>query len=324
MGRVRATVVAALLALAACGQTITITFPGGRSTAAGAPAQPVQPAPPGTVSALSPPPPGWERHFSATPWGMRMTGPQEPVRRGVQAERFELRVGDCAADDCAAGRSRAELREEKPAVRLRPGREVWYGWSFMNASLGPVERRANPGLVLAQWKTEGEAPAFIRILQLARGEGNWTGCDPAICNRVGDPADDIAVELTDMKIAAGWGPAQNNGAICRLFSTEASRGRWVDIVLSTNFAADGNGFVRVWVNGVLKCNYYGRVVATTAGWGNGPTQRHGLFAPSLSRVAARGVQVPPMVILYDEFLVGRGRADIDTRLRETLSLPARD
>lgn len=324
MGKVRATVVAALLALAACGQTITITLPGGRSTAAGAPAQPVQPGPPDAVSALSPPPPGWERHFSATPWGMRMTGPGEPVRRGVQAERFELRVGDCAADDCAAGRSRAELREEKPAFRLRPGREVWYGWSFLNANLGPFERRADPGLVLAQWKTEGETPAFIRIVRLAQGEGNWGGCDPTICNRVGNPAEDVVVELTDLKLAAAWGPEQNNGAICRLFSTGASRGQWVDVVLATNFAANGEGFLRVWVNGALKCNYYGRIVATTAGWGAGPTQRHGLFAPSLARVAARGVTVPPMVVFYDEFIAGRSRDEVDTRVLQTLGQPPRD
>jgi hypothetical protein len=178
--------------------------------------------------------------------------------------------------------------------------------------------------VLAQWKIEGETPAFIRIVRLADGEGNWNGCDPAICNRVGNPADDVVVELTDMKIAAGWGPAQNNGAICRLFSTEASRGRWLDIVLSTNFADDGDGFVRVWVNGELKCNYYGRVVATSAGWGSGPTQRHGLFAPSLSRVAARGVQVPPMVVFFDEFLSGRSRAEVDPVARAAQSQPARD
>jgi hypothetical protein len=253
-----------------------------------------------------------------------MTGPGEPVRRGALAERFELRVGDCAGGDCAAGRSRAELREVKPAFPMRPGREVWYGWSFLNANLGPVTQRADPGLVLAQWKTEGESPAFLRIIRQSQGEGNWAGCDPAICNRAGSPADDVVLELTDMKMAAGWGAAQNDGAICRLFSTETSRGRWLDIVLSTNLAADGNGFVRVWVNGTLKCNYYGRIVATTSGWGRGPTQRHGLFAPSLSRVVARGVQVPPMVVFFDEFLAGRSRADVDPRLRELASQPARD
>jgi Polysaccharide lyase len=322
MGKVRATVMAALLTLAACGQTITITLPGGES---GNPVNaPAMPETPDYGLALSPPPPGWERLFSVTPWGMRMTGPGEPTRRGALAERFELRVGDCAGGDCAAGRSRAELRELKPAFLMRPGQEAWYGWSFLNANLGPVARNADPGVVLAQWKTEGEAPAFLRILRLARGEGNWDTCDPTICNRVGSPADDVVVELTDMKMAAGWGPAQNEGAVCRLFSSEASRGRWVDIVLSTNFAADGNGFLRVWVNGELKCNYYGRVVATTSGWGSGPTQRHGLFAPSLSRVAARGVQVPPMVVYYDEFLAGRTRNEVDPRAREALSQPARD
>lgn len=253
-----------------------------------------------------------------------MTGPGEPVRRGAVAERFELRMGDCAGSDCAAGRGRAELRQIRPAFAIRPGREVWYGWSFHNGNLGPVQGNADPGLVLAQWKTDGETPAFIRIVRHAQGEGNWANCDPTICNRSGNPSDDIVVELTDMRLAAQWGTPQNNGAICRLFSSAASRGQWTDIVMSTNFAADGNGFVRVWVNGELKCNYLGRVVATTAGWGSGPTQRHGLFAPSMGRVAARGVQLAPMVVYYDEFLAGRDRAAVDTRVLQSLSRPARD
>lgn len=325
LDRIGATVVLALLALAGCGQSVTITIGGGgRGTAADAPGPRAMPEPANYGLALAPPPPGWERLFSATPWGVRMTGPGEPARRGAQAERFELRAGDCAGSDCAAGRSRAELRELRPAFPMRPGQEAWYGWSFLNASLGPVARSDDPGLVLAQWKTDGETPPFIRIVRQAKGEGNWDSCDPTVCSRGGGAADDIAVELTDMKQAARWGRAQNSGAICRLFSTEASRGRWTDIVLSSNFAADGNGFVRVWVNGALKCNYYGRVVATTAGWGTGPTQRHGLFAPSLSRVAGRGVQVAPMVVFYDEFLSGRSRNAVDPRAREALSQPARD
>jgi hypothetical protein len=324
MGWVGAKGLAAVLALAACGQTITITI--GPSAAPAAPAAAAPAAAPATPAVPRPaaPPPGWERLFSATPWGFRMTAPGEPVRRGGRAERFELRGGDCDGADCAAGRSRTELRELRPPVGLRPGREVWYGFSLFNAGQGPVARAADPGLVLAQWKTEGEAPPFIRITRLAQGEGNWDTCDPAVCSRAGAPGDDVVLELTDMAQAARWGPAQNGGAVCRLFSMQGARGRWTDVVLSTDFAADGDGHVRVWVNGQLRCNYYGRVVATTAGWGRGPTQRHGLFAPSLARVAARGVSVPPMVVFFDEFLSGRSRAAVDTRLREAQRQPARD
>lgn len=324
MGGVRAAVVAMLLLMAGCGQTITITLPGGSATGNTVEAPATPPGPPRPSMALSPAPDGWERLFTETPWGMRFTGPGEPVRRGAMAERFELRVGDCAGSDCAAGRSRAELRQLRPAFSMRPGQEVWYGWSFRNETLGAVPRNADPGLVLAQWKTEGDAPSIIRIVRQSRGEGNWDACDPTVCNRTGGASEDVVVELTALALAAKWTEAQNNGAICRLFSMDAARGRWTDVVLSTNFAADGNGFLRVWVNGNLRCNYYGRIVPTTAGWGTGPTQRHGLFAPSLSRVAARGVRVPPMVVYFDEFRSGRARADVDTRMQEGLSQPARD
>jgi len=123
-----------------------------------------------------------------------------------------------------------------------------------------------------------------------------------------------------MRRAYDWGTAQNFGNICRLFSMEQNMGRWVDIVVNTNFATTTEGYLRVWVNGELKCNYYGRLVSdASARQGDaGPSHRRGIFASYTQRWTDRqgGRPKPTMIAFYDEFQVGRTRAAVDTRMRE--------
>lgn len=307
-------VLAAAALLAACGQVITITMPEIRTEARADRPVAAQRRP--TI------PEGYERLFSDAPHAFRYSVAGEPVRRGAVSERFELRDGDCGGSDCGAGRARAEIRQLPDVIDAPLNTDAWFGWSFFNASLGAVTKDASVGPVIGQWKLEGDTPAVFRLAQQYQGEGNWTSCDPMFCNRFGNPADDVVVELEDMRVAGNWGAAQNYGAVCRLFSMQAVRGRWVDLVVNTNFAADGNGYLRVWVDGELKCNYFGRLVATPAGWGKGPSQRRGIFATNTRRWAEtqKGAPRPTMVVFYDEFLAGRARGEVDTKFRETSGL----
>jgi Polysaccharide lyase len=312
--------------LVACGQVITIALPGGTAPAATDATQ--TPVVRG-VGRLEPVPTGYERLFTNTSYGFRPSGPGEPVRRGEVSERFELRLGDCDGSDCANNRARAEIREVESAARAKLNADIWYGYSFLNVNVGPVTKATSPGAVFGQWKLDGELPPVFRITQAAAGEGNFAACDPTVCTQVGTDADDVVVELEDMKLARGWGAAQNGGAVCRLFNMQAAQGQWVDIVVNTNFATDNNGYLRIWVNGVLRCNYLGGLVSPQ-GFLNAnavPTQRRGIFAANSTRWAAQQTAeggVPNMAVYYDEFLVGKTRADVDTRLREANSAPAKD
>jgi hypothetical protein len=166
----------------------------------------------------------------------------------------------------------------------------------------------------------------FRLTQIAAGEGNWASCDPSVCNRAGNPADDVVVELEDMRVTRNWGASQNNGLVCRLFSLAGTRGQWVDIVVQTNFSIADDGYLNVWVNGVQKCAYRGPLVASTGGATVGPSQRRGIFASFTRRFAESqgGAPIPTMVAYYDEFLTGPGRTDVDTRLREGAGLPPKD
>ncbi len=129
------------------------------------------------------------------------------------------------------------------------GQDVWYGWSFYNATVASAPRQTNMGAVFGQWKLEGESPAVFRLIQIP-AEG---------------AAPDVVIQLDDVSTAGNWGAERNFGNICPLFNLNAERGRWVDLVVNTNFSPDDNGYLRVWVNGVQKCNYYGRLIARSPG-----------------------------------------------------------
>jgi hypothetical protein len=294
--------------VAGCGSTISITLPGGGARAA---REPVIPK-------------GYARLYSPAPYAFRFSTEGEPVRRGARAERYELREGDCGGSDCGQARARAEIAQDKATTTARLDRDIWYGWSFYNASIGAVTRETSLGTVLGQWKLEGDQPSSFRLVQVAADEGDLARCDPRVCTQGGAPGDDVMLELDEIAQAGAWGAAQNQGRICRLFSLAANRDRWVDIVVNTNFGTDAYGYLRVWVNGELRCNYQGQVVSAKAAGARspGPTNRRGIFTSYTERwTKAFGARPKPTLIAYyDEYLAGASRADVDPRLREARGL----
>lgn len=304
----------ALVVLFGCGQVITINMPGG-IPAAGSYGDGALPR-------------GYERFLSPATWNFRYSWPGEPVRRGEVSERFELRDGDCAEADCTNGRLRAELRETQKAPTGRIGRDIWYGWSFYNGTIGAVTRDQSVGTVIGQWKPAGDAATVLRIVQTYSGELDWTKCSPVYCNPIGTPNEDVVAELENMRMAGNWGQAQNFGDVCRLFSMADNRGKWVDIVVNTNFSARDDGYLRIWINGVMRCNYYGRMVAGTSfGLGDGAlSHRRGLFASYTKPYRAKqgSIPIPTMIAYYDEFRSGTARADVDPAMRESAGLRPKD
>ena len=69
-----------------------------------------------------------QRSLSTTKWGYQIV--KAPTRAGSQAQRFEVRAGDCGTDegwsDCATDRERSEISVKK---RWRFGQEMWIGYS---------------------------------------------------------------------------------------------------------------------------------------------------------------------------------------------------
>ncbi|MHA3976852.1 heparin lyase I family protein [Halovulum sp. GXIMD14794] len=255
---------------------------------------------------------------------MRRTSPGEPVRRGETAERYELRDGDCGGSDCGAPRYRAEIRETAPKARLNS--DGWYGWSFRNETIPGFSADNALRVVVGQWKLPGDAPAAIRLVQTGSGEATGRGCDPAVCSPSARSSADVAVQLPDIAAARNWGDAQNGGHICRLFDMTESRGRWVDIVMNTNFATDDAGYLRIWVDGALRCDYRGPIVATVPGGASAPEHRRGIFVSYTERWdrSFPDRPKPTLVAYYDEFRFGTARGEVDTRALEVAGQPPLD
>jgi hypothetical protein len=308
MSRLHLTCLFVLTLLAACGQVITISVPGGASRNA--------------------PPDGFELLFSPAPHAFTIATTPQPVRRGAQSERYELRDADCGGSDCGNYRARAEISEIRDQVAARLDRDFWIGWSFYNENIGSVTRETSLNSVFGQWKLAGEQPSIFRFVQTPMGDGNWGTCNTAYCNRGGAATDDVVVQLDEIRQAMNWGDAQNNGNICRLWGMEANRGRWVDVVVNTNFGTDGYGYLRIWVNGEMKCNYTGQLVSAERARTPvlGPSNRRGIFASYTQRWTEYqgAAPKPTMLAYYDEYLTGLSRGEVDTRLREANGLPPVD
>lgn len=293
-----------LALLAACGASVTITLPGGSRQVAA--------------------PSGYQRLYSPAPYAFRYSGEGEPVRRGRRSERFELRDGDCGGSDCGNYRARAEITEDRERTKARLDRDIWFGWSFYNETVRSVDHDRYLGTVVGQWKLDGEQPSIFRLVQIAPEEADWESCDPSVCTLTGRPTDDVVVELDEMTESMGWSDAQNDGRVCRLFGMEANLGRWVDIVVNTNFGTDEYGYLRIWVNGELRCNYMGQLVSAERARTQieGPTNRRGIFNSFTRRWTQNfgTAPKPTMVVYYDEFLTGRSRAEVDPELRAAQGL----
>jgi len=282
---------------------------------------------PAANSANATAPEGYARLLNTTPYGFRYSVDGEPVRRGLVSERFELRSDECSGSDCGNPRYRSEIRMEKGTNRAKLGKDNWYGWSFYNANVSSYPRDVALKTVFGQWKVDGDVPPAIRILQIGRGEGDWANCDPRVCTPSSDGSKDVVLQLDDMQQAMGWGAAQNEGYICRLFSMDAAKGKWTDIVINTNFSNSSDGYLRAWVNGELACDYKGRVMATTDRASRvRPNHRRGIFVSYTERWdnVQKSRPKPTMVVYYDEFLSGNSREEVDTRMRAAMGVGAKD
>ena len=253
-----------------------------------------------------------------------VTGPY-PVRYGTHSERFEIRPTDDNAmrDLGVTVGNRSELTQRPSRDNLRIGEDAWFGWSFYHENLPSGlahDHGWNP--MLGQWKTDLDAPPIIQFTPVYDGRTEGTH---------------IGINLTDLEVSRGreWSRANQFGYVCTLFSIRQSRNRWTDIVVNTNFADNENGYLRVWINGQLQCDYRGQIVVTPvdrfSSYGvrnQGPLFKRGYWSGHLGPDRWRNnypkVPIPTFVVYYDEWRQGRSREEVDVRMIEARGGPAID
>ena len=270
-------------------------------------------------------PDGYSRLFSPALHNFRvgLAEAGDPVRRGRSSERFELRDGDCGGNDCGAPRARAEIEMSDQRSLPRLGRDIWYGWSFYNATIPSFERENSLRLVFGQWTMGGQNRPIFRFIQLGEDEGDFEACDPWICTGLNNNTKDVVVQLSDIAEELGWGDAQNDGYICRLFDMDAQRGKWTDLMVNTNFGTDYDGYLRIWVDGQLVCNYEGPLVSSASVASRRlPEHRRGIYSSWTKRWdrATDGAARPTLIAYYDEFRIGKTRDDVDVRHADIIGL----
>lgn len=246
----------------------------------------------------------------------RVSAPH-PVRYGVRSERYELRDGDCGGSDCNAPRQRSEILMGDDSLNPNLNENVWIGWSFYNQSA-----LATPFFqpVFGQWKVNRDENGGHAII------GFKTNMRPSdLRSRRGN--DDVFVELDDMRVKGGYGNAARSwGNVCSLFNLANIRGRWTDIVINTNLATNESGYLQIWVNNELKCDYRGQIVASKKIDFDGADHRRGIYWSNTRSWDERnpGRLKPTMVVYYDEYRVGRLREQVDVRLIESSGGPPVD
>ena len=274
-------------------------------------------------------PDGYDRSFSPAAHNFRRATSTvgEPVRLGRASERFELRNGDCDGADCSLPRARAEIELLEKANPAQIGQNIWYGWSFYNDTVPAFTKENSLRLVFGQWTMGGDQRPIFRFIQLGKGEGKFDQCDPRVCSETGTSQGDLVVQLDDMASFNGWENMENDSYICRLFDLTQQRGKWVDLTVNTNFSTGIDGYLRIWVNGNLVCDYSGPVVSpASAKVGKTPGHRRGIYSSwdKRWRQAMSNAPKPRLVVYYDEFRTGSTRADVDVQIRLASSASAVD
>lgn len=255
---------------------------------------------------------GYNNNISPHAHAFALVSNPNPVRYGQFSERYELRDGDCGESDCNNPRYRSEISIEAALIRARFDEDIWYGWSFFNENIGSYSRSENLNLVIGQWKTgQDKISPQLKLVQKSQWEyGEF----------------DVTIQLGDMMRTFNWGDENQWGHKCTLWNMAAEKGKWVDLVINTNFGTDEKGYLKIWVNGQLRCNYMGMITANKGTKYSGPSHRRGLYASYTSDFdnAFPDTPKPTFVAYYDEFRVGKTRDEVDIRLIEAAGSPPVD
>jgi hypothetical protein len=261
---------------------------------------------------------GYDSYMSTWKHAFKVVEKPYPVRYGTTSERYELREGDCYGWDCENMAARSELVLQKQLVQARYNQDIWYGWSFYNETIPTI------GLynVIGQWKngmptSTGSNNPMLVLRQTPLKSSIWYWCDNSFCSRHLKTQDnwDVFLQLGKGGKFKSQGNSNNWNSPCRLFSMEENQGKWVDIVINTNFGTDEDGYVNIWINGNKRCEYRGVIqdyIPSNALY-PGPSHRRGVFINN-SKMTSK--TLPTLIAYYDEFRIGKSRKEVDIRMIE--------
>lgn len=228
----------------------------------------------------------FKKSLNRKTYGYQRVSAPQPVRAGESSERFEVRPGDCywhrTWNDCINDRERSELQQNEPHEMV--GQEYWYGWSIFFPNDYP---NVYPTVTaLGQFKQKGAKHPPVAFVNFPNGY--W------------------------MQFVQIRGRHFQDSYL--LIDEEELRGRWHDIVVHARWSNNDDGFIKVWVNDVLKADYSGALTKHVYQI----YFKYGVYRNdvSLYKLAQSVDSVPTQVVYFDEVRKGRSREDVDIRLRK--------
>jgi hypothetical protein len=212
--------------------------------------------------------------------------------------------------------NRSEITQRSAPEAPSIDQDVWFGWSFYFENLPVLDSSYGWYPMFGQWKANLEGAPVITFRPIG---GSF-----------------IYVGMDDMyKSMPNYQPLQSlqsvRGHPCWLFNTQAEAGTWIDIVVNTNFGSTDDGYLNIWINDELRCEYRGQIVpdATINAGHRTAIHKRGYWSGHLSfprkwRENHPDVEIPTFVLYYDEWRQGLSREEVDIRLIEARGGPAVD
>ncbi|PKR87349.1 hypothetical protein CXZ10_20075 [Pleomorphomonas diazotrophica] len=227
-----------------------------------------------------------ERSLNTKPHGLTIV--DAPVRAGRQAQRFEVRAGDCGRDsgwdDCATNRERSEFTLGKS---FQYGSDQWIGFSVwlppdfrasskVNTTVGQIHQRGGPG------GTAGGFASFPPLVQLEMRGDRYKATVHVLSGSAANVRDDVK-EFT-------------------LAPIKAMRGKWTDVVLHLD-TASGADLLEVFINGKRQAKLSGFIAFQPKNY----YVKYGIYRSFVSR---HGGPMPTQVVVIDEVKMGRSLAEV--------------
>jgi Polysaccharide lyase len=251
---------------------------------------------------------GFTRSLNDKPYGWTQVSKPEPVRAGALAQRFEVRGGDCGAEngwsDCANDRERSEFYSRR---RFGMGEEVWIAWSvfFPKDYWDSTDFHTVVGQIHQEGGTRGMPP----LAQLVTERGSLSIMYHEL--------DGTPYNIEDYGIKTD------------LVRLDAIKGRWTDVMIHVNFSK-ADGFLEVYIDGKKKYDLHREAMIKNQRVGYSvifykntdfivfePQNfyfKYGIYRNFISNYTNRtGQPVPTQILYYDEVRVGSDRASVDIR-----------
>jgi hypothetical protein len=199
-------------------------------------------------------------------------------------EKFHLKDGDCSgynasSNDCTTDRERVEILPIQGERRRQRAGEVWYGWSIYIPSDFDDEPNIRKLRILGQLYADGDVNSLFSFVVGDQGYLN-------LKRVVFEPA---YQELDT-----------------RLFKVSDIKGRWASFKMHANWAEDGSGWFKVFVDENLEYEFFGRTL-----YGHPVHPKYGLYRAHLSKDRTASGPMPEQRVFYSNFKVAKTEVGLE-------------